>query len=641
MRQVRIIFILLFISFIGRAQTGIGTTTPDASAKLDVSATNKGFLPPRVTLTSVTDNTTIPNPATGLLVYNNGNNAGLVAGYYYWNGTSWATIATASGSGVSASILRGSRSSGQTTGIAAGGTVVFTQVDNVAGQEMSLNTTSGQITLAAGRTYRLLAQVPNFQTSNSDSRPQFAWYNETTGAYFGSSSASYSAGSTAGWGATGGLSEAIITTTVSTVISYRIVNPFNVSQLGGSGDFSLTGSYPWFEAQVISGNTAVNGQSVDYVSVVRSTSQTVNTGDNLIFNTINSGNIPYNSSNGNFTLTAGKTYRLTGSVSLDGSNAGSSEIDIAWKNAAGDILGNRALILSTNYATSAAGNGVTDIVYTPTVNTTISLNVIFATANAKTVSNFTYANIQQIGSSAIINPWVLSGNDVYNTTGEVGIGTTTPAASALLDITSTNKGILIPRMTAAQKTAIASPSAGLMIFQTDAPIGFYYYTGSNWLNISNLGTSSRYIPYSTNTAFFAGGQSLSGAAGGVYVDLTNSDLVIDVPSGFTSNRVVIKWDTWGDVNTTNTAHGSFRLRIAQSGTSNNTYNSVTMGGWSTSSATTGNLVMRFTNPVTYIINDLAPGTYTFKLQLSREGEVGTVGTMNNYQVGGTVQVFVK
>ena len=196
-------------------------------------------------------------------------------------------------------------------------------------------------------------------------------------------------------------------------------------------------------------------------------------------------------------------------------------------------------------------------------------------------------------------------------------------------------------MTAAQKTAIVSPSAGLMIFQTDAPIGFYYYTGSNWLNISNLGTSSRYIPYSTNTNFYAGGQSLSGAAGSVYIDITNSDLVIDVPSGFVSNRVVIKWDTWGDVNSTNTAHGSFRLRIAQSGTSTNTYYNVTMGGWSTSSATTGNLAMRFTNPVTYIINDLAPGTYTFKLQISREAEVGTITSMNNYQVGGTVQVLVK
>ena len=81
------------------AQTGIGTTTPDASAKLDVSSSNKGFLPPRVTLTSTTDVSTISSPATGLLVYNTGNNAGLSAGYYFWNGAVWATIATAGGSG--------------------------------------------------------------------------------------------------------------------------------------------------------------------------------------------------------------------------------------------------------------------------------------------------------------------------------------------------------------------------------------------------------------------------------------------------------------------------------------------------------------------------------------------------------------
>jgi hypothetical protein len=105
-----LLFMGLLFSMRIFAQTGIGTTTPDASAKLDVSATNKGFLPPRVTLTSGTDNTTISNPATGLLVYNTGNNAELVAGYYYWNGTSWATIATAQGSGVSASFMRGSRS---------------------------------------------------------------------------------------------------------------------------------------------------------------------------------------------------------------------------------------------------------------------------------------------------------------------------------------------------------------------------------------------------------------------------------------------------------------------------------------------------------------------------------------------------
>jgi hypothetical protein len=90
---------LIFLFGKSFAQTGIGTTNPHASAKLDVSATNKGFLPPRVTLTSGTDNSTISSPATGLLVYNTGNNVGLAAGYYYWNGGAWATIATAGGSG--------------------------------------------------------------------------------------------------------------------------------------------------------------------------------------------------------------------------------------------------------------------------------------------------------------------------------------------------------------------------------------------------------------------------------------------------------------------------------------------------------------------------------------------------------------
>jgi hypothetical protein len=87
------------------SQTGIGTTTPHASAKLEVASDRQGFLPPQVTLTSTTDNTTIRNasgtaitPATGLLVYNLGS-VGLQAGYYYWNGANWATIATGTTAG--------------------------------------------------------------------------------------------------------------------------------------------------------------------------------------------------------------------------------------------------------------------------------------------------------------------------------------------------------------------------------------------------------------------------------------------------------------------------------------------------------------------------------------------------------------
>lgn len=73
------------------SQVGIGTNSPNASAKLEVYSTNQGFLPPRVALTSINDATTIASPATGLMVYCNGS-GGLASGYYFWNGTQWTLM---------------------------------------------------------------------------------------------------------------------------------------------------------------------------------------------------------------------------------------------------------------------------------------------------------------------------------------------------------------------------------------------------------------------------------------------------------------------------------------------------------------------------------------------------------------------
>jgi hypothetical protein len=70
---------------------------------------------------------------------------------------------------------------------------------------------------------------------------------------------------------------------------------------------------------------------------------------------------------------------------------------------------------------------------------------------------------------------------------QLGIGTTNPAASAALEVSSpgNNKGILIPRLSAAQKDAIVNPAEGLLIYQTTAPVGFYYYVGTSWKWIAN------------------------------------------------------------------------------------------------------------------------------------------------------------
>jgi hypothetical protein len=76
--------------------------------------------------------------------------------------------------------------------------------------------------------------------------------------------------------------------------------------------------------------------------------------------------------------------------------------------------------------------------------------------------------------------FVLIASIIFGQTNNVGIGTTTPNATAMLDVSSTTKGILIPRMTAVQKSAISSPATGLLIYQTDGTPGFYYYNGSAW-----------------------------------------------------------------------------------------------------------------------------------------------------------------
>ena len=93
---------------------------------------------------------------------------------------------------------------------------------------------------------------------------------------------------------------------------------------------------------------------------------------------------------------------------------------------------------------------------------------------------------------------------------QMGIGITVPNASAQLDITSTTRGLLMPRMTLVQRNAIASPATGLIIFQSDVNTGFYYYNASSWIkldaNLNGLGD----IKYSYQAADHNGWYLLTG-----------------------------------------------------------------------------------------------------------------------------------
>ena len=107
-----------------------------------------------------------------------------------------------------------------------------------------------------------------------------------------------------------------------------------------------------------------------------------------------------------------------------------------------------------------------------------------------------------------------------STYAQVGIGTTNPNTSAALDITSTTKGLLPPRMTTAERDAsIKSPTAGLLIYNTTTNALEIANSSSLWVNLSTGATTS-----------VASGTTSSTAGIGVGTTSPNANAVLDITS---------------------------------------------------------------------------------------------------------------
>ncbi|WP_452232435.1 hypothetical protein [Lacinutrix sp. MEBiC02595] len=109
----------------------------------------------------------------------------------------------------------------------------------------------------------------------------------------------------------------------------------------------------------------------------------------------------------------------------------------------------------------------------------------------------------------------------YSAFAQVGVGTLTPDASAMLDLTSTSKGMLAPRMTSTQRIAISSPANGLLVFDITEN-AFYFYNSSSWTKMDSKSRNKHKIISS------AADLSAELAAGGGSKYLLSSDTLYEI-----------------------------------------------------------------------------------------------------------------
>lgn len=203
--------ILFFVFTSVHAQVGIGTSSPNISAQLDVYSTTKGFLPPRMT---TADRSAISTAVAGLVVYNT-----TIGQLEYFNGTGW--VALVAGNTPFYAQFRGNAA--QTLNVAGGKVDFPTTLINVGGFTVNTNNT---IVLPAGRVYRVDLNLGWAALSWG----RFAIYNATTNTAI-SPTAHLEGANSLAFAGSGTVSTFINTTSGSISIDVRYVAPGGVNTL--------------------------------------------------------------------------------------------------------------------------------------------------------------------------------------------------------------------------------------------------------------------------------------------------------------------------------------------------------------------------------------------------------------------------
>ena len=457
--EVLIFSVLILGAITSQAQVGIGIMTADPSAQLDVSSTKKGFLAPRMTMVQRDSIALRETPATGLLIYQTDN----TPGFYYYNGSSWVA-----GIGPAGPLVTFSMASSGSLRPGSSGTYPLNSSANnnyiTAGSFITINGLTNS-------TYFYVNNV-NYQSetiSIVNIGTAAYWTNNASGALVGPIGA---LGPQGPKGDTGSSDATLLTGVVA-------------AANGGTGAETLTG--------LVKGNGtgAMTAATVgtDYLAPNGSAANLTN------FPTLNQNTT---GTAGNVNGTVAVANGGTGSTTLTANNVllgnGTSSLKVVAPGTNGNVLTSNG----TTWTSIAPTSGGVTTVGTIAASSTSNGGLVSGTTLTLAPADGSNGGIVTTGIQTFAGAKTFNNNLIANS--QVGIGTATPNASAQLDISSTVKGFLPPRMTFVQRNAIDNPTAGLIIYCTDCGDGEpeYYNNKSNWVNLIG-GAASNALPIITTT----------------------------------------------------------------------------------------------------------------------------------------------
>ncbi len=292
----------------------------------------------------------------------------------------------------------------------------------------------------------------------------------------------------------------------ATTGAVTIVNtaPDQTVTITGGTNMEIVGSYPNFGIN-FTGTTGGGSTGLtpsDYVVQGKlNANQSISANTDVIIQFVDDFDPQnwWNASTYQLTPTIAGYYNIFVGVWLDNPGVTNNQANVqVRKNGNSFIIVQNPLNNVTGQAFEASKivylNGTTDYVdFTIYQASTGSVNILQGTANGS--GTWFSASLIVGGNSAFtgggttnyISKWTssssLGNSQIFDNGTSVGFGTSSPSSSSIVDLTSSSKGFLPPRMTEAQRNAISSPTIGLMVYQTNGSDGVYVYKASGWVQM--------------------------------------------------------------------------------------------------------------------------------------------------------------